>query len=67
MHATKKIAENGDREILEKGEARMLAHNFQDKEWLEGALRISERIYGEGSGERIKKHMRKIWKEEMLK
>ena len=57
----------GDREILEKGEARVLANSFKDKEWLEMALKVSERIYGKGSGERIKAHMRVIWKEEMCK
>jgi len=57
----------GDREILEKAEARVLAHNFKNKEWLAMALKISERIYGRGSAERIKAHMRVIWKEEMCK
>lgn len=57
----------GDREILEKAEARVLAHNFKSKEWLEMALKVSERIYGKGSAERIKAHMRVIWKEELLK
>ena len=66
-NSNKHSTDRGDREMLEKGEARTLAHNFQDKEWLEGALRISERIYGKGSGERIKGHMRKIWKEEMCR
>lgn len=56
-----------DREQLEKGEARVLANNFKDKGWLEMALKVSERIYGKGSGERIKAHMRVIWKEELLK
>ena len=45
----------------------MLAHNFSDKEWLVKALKVSERIYGKGSGERIKAHMRVIWKTEMCK
>lgn len=57
----------GDREILEKAEARVLAHNFKNKEWLAMALKVSERIYGRGSAERIKSHMRVIWKEEMCK
>ena len=56
-----------DREQLEKGEARTLAHNFKDKEWLMKALKVSERVYGKGSGERIKAHMRVIWREELLK
>ena len=56
-----------DREQLEKGEARTLAHNFKDKEWLVKALKVSERIYGKGSGERIKGYMRVIWKEELCK
>lgn len=57
----------GDREQLEKGEARVLAHNFKDKQWLEKALKVSERHYGKGSAERIKAHMRVIWKTEMCK
>lgn len=57
----------GDREILEKAEARVLAHNFKSKEWLVNALKISERTYGKGSGERIRAHMRVIWKEEMCR
>lgn len=56
-----------DREILEMAEARVLAHNFSDKEWLVKALKVSERIYGKGSGERIRGYMRRIWKEEMCK
>lgn len=65
--ATKMIADGWDREQLERGEARMLAHNFKNKEWLEKMLKRSERIYGKGSGERIKAHMRVIWKEELCK
>jgi hypothetical protein len=65
--ATKKVAEKTDREILETAEARVLANNFKGKEWLEQALKVSERCYGKGSGERIKKYMRVIWKEELLK
>ena len=57
----------GDREQLEKGEARVLANNFKSKEWLDMALKVSERIYGRGSSERIKAHMRVIWKEELCK
>ena len=56
-----------DREILEMAEARVLAQNFKSKEWLEMALKVSERIYGKGSGLRIKAYMRLIWKEELLK
>lgn len=56
-----------DREVLEKAEARVLAHNFTNKGWLEMALKGSQRIYGTGSPERIKAHMRVIWKEEMCK
>jgi len=56
-----------DREQLEKGEARVLAHNFKNRDWLEKMLKLSERIYGRGSAERIKAHMRVIWKEELLK
>lgn len=61
------VEEGWDREQLEKGEARVLAHNFKNREWLEMALKVSERIYGRGSAERIKAHMRVIWKEEMCK
>ena len=56
-----------DRELLERGEARVLAHNFKDKEWLKKALKVSERMYGKGSGERIKAYMRDIWKNELCK
>ena len=56
-----------DRQQLEKGEARTLANNFKDKEWLVKALKVSERIYGKGSGERIKVYMREIWKDELCK
>ena len=34
---------------------------------LEMALKVSERMYGRGSGDRIKAHMRVIWREELLK
>lgn len=57
----------GDREILERGEARELAKNFKNVQWLEDALKVSERIYGKGSGDRIKGYMRQIWKKELLK
>ena len=67
MIATKMIADGWDREQLEIGEARVLAHNFKNKEWLAMALKASERIYGRGSAERIKAHMRVIWKEELCK
>lgn len=60
-------SEAGDREILEIGEARVLAHNFKNKETLAMQLKVSERIYGKGAGERIKAHMRVIWKMEMCK
>ena len=56
-----------DREILEMAEARVLAQNFKNKEWLEAALKVSEKTYGRGSGERIKAYMRLIWREELLK
>lgn len=56
-----------DRELLERGEARVLAQNFRGKEWLERALKISERHYGKGSAVRIKAYMREIWKTEMCK
>ena len=48
-------------------EARVLAHNFKDKDWLEMALKVSERIYGKGSGIRIKAYMRVIWRDELLR
>ena len=61
------VEEGWDREQLEKGEARVLAHNFKNKEWLEMALKVSERIYGCGSAERIQAHMRVIWRTELCK
>ena len=61
------IAIEWDRELLERGEARVLAQNFRGKEWLERALKISERHYGRGSAVRIKAYMREIWKTELLK
>ena len=68
VFAIKRIAmEKGDREILERAEARVLAQNFKTKEWLEDALKVSAKYYGESSKERIKKYMRQIWKEELLK
>lgn len=67
IRATKMIAIEWDREQLERGEARVLANSFKNKEWLEMALKVSERIYGRGSPERIKAHMRVIWKEELCK
>jgi hypothetical protein len=59
--------EKGDREILEKAEARVLANNFKDKEWLKKALKVSERHYGRGSAVRITAYMREIWKTELCK
>lgn len=59
--------ERGDREILERAEARVLAQNFKNKEWLEEALQVSARYYGASSKERIKAYMREIWKKELLK
>ena len=59
--------DKGDREILEKADARVLAHNFKNKEILEMQLKVSERIYGKGASERIKAYMRVIWKMEMCK
>ena len=56
-----------DREQLEKGEARTLAYNFKNVTTLEKQLKVSERIYGKGSAERIKSFMRIVWKEEMCK
>lgn len=67
MTVSNSNTDRGDRESLEKAEARVLAHNFKNKEWLEAALKVSEKTYGKGSAERIKTYMRQIWKEEMLK
>lgn len=67
LNATKMIADGWDREQLERGEARVLASNFKNKEWLEMALKVSERIYGLGSALRIKTHMRLIWRDELCK
>lgn len=62
-----KLSLDNDRQILEMGEARTLAHNFKDKEWLDMALKVSEKYYGKGSGVRIKSYMRGIWRTEMCK
>jgi hypothetical protein len=67
IDATKMIAIDWDREQLERGEARVLANNWKDKEWLQMALKVSERRYGKGSGERIKAYMREVWKDELCK
>ena len=56
-----------DREQLEKGEARTLAHNFKNVTTLEKQLGVSEKYYGKGSAARIKAAMRVIWREEMNK
>lgn len=56
-----------DRCQLERGEARILARSFNGKEWLDKALKASERVYGKGSSERIREHMKQIWKQELLK
>ena len=56
-----------DRELLEKGEARVLANNFQTLPLLEKQLKVFEKYYGPGSAMRIKAYMRIIWKEELLK
>jgi hypothetical protein len=61
------VINEGDREILEIAEARVLANNFKDKEWLAMALKVSERMYGNGSADRIRAYMRVIWREELLK
>ena len=61
------MSEIGDREILEIGEARVLAHNFTNLENLDMALKKLQRLYGKGSPDRIKAHMRVIWKQEMCK
>lgn len=57
----------GDREILERAEARVLAQNFKNRQWLEDALKVSAKYYGEASKERIKGYMREIWKKELRK
>ena len=56
-----------DRQQLEMAEARTLARSFQNKAWLDKALKVSERTYGKGSGQRIREHMKQIWKQELLK
>ena len=56
-----------DREQLETAEARVLAHNFKTKEILAMQLKKLERIYGKGAGDRIKAHMRMVWRLEMCK
>ena len=58
-----------DRDMLETGEARCLVggflHNGKSQDWLKNALRVSVRIYGKGSDERIREHMKMIWKSEL--
>ena len=53
------------------GEARTLVagfiHNKQSTVWLDRALLVTRRIYGKGSDERVRKYMRIIWREELLK
>jgi hypothetical protein len=60
-----------DREVLEKAEAREIAHDYlyckKDKNWLANRLAKSVRIYGRGSEERIRAFMRAIWKQELLR
>lgn len=61
------MQEAGDREVLEISEARVLANNFTNVEKLKMELKQSERLFGKGSAERIKAHMRVIWKQELCK
>ena len=56
-----------DRCQLEMGEARVLARSYAGNAWLESALKVSERIYGRGSADRIKAYVDEIMKEELLK
>lgn len=64
-------SDSGDRDVVEKGEARVLVHGFihngESKDWLENALRFSRRIYRAGSEDRIRAHMNIIWREEALR
>ena len=57
-----------DRMTLEAGEARVLVggfiHNGQSQNWLTQALKVSKRIYGNGSDQRIRGFMKTIWKTE---
>lgn len=59
-----------DRELLEKAEARTLVHGYilngKSQDWLTNAIKVSKRIYGNGSEERIRAYMREIWKSENL-
>jgi hypothetical protein len=71
IDATKMIAIEWDRELLERGEVRTLVagflHNNMSADWLTSALRVTVRIYGKGADERVRAHMRQIWKMELLK
>jgi hypothetical protein len=64
------IADGWDREQLERGEARTLVagflHNKKNADWLKSALRVTVRIYGKGADERVRQHMREVWKTELL-
>ena len=57
-----------DRDTLEAGEARILVSGFlqngKSQDWLTKALKVSKRIYGAGSEDRIRAHMRIIFKNE---
>lgn len=67
--AEQKYCDVGDRVQLEIGEARVMVTSFilngKDTRWLDRALRVTERIYGNGAGERVKGYMRKLWKGEL--
>ena len=58
-----------NRDVLEAGEARILVSGFlqngKSQDWLTKALKVSKRIYGVGSEERIRAHMRIIYKQEL--
>ena len=62
--------EETDRTTLETGEARVLVSGFLQngscKDWLTKALKVSKRIYGAGSEDRIRAHMKTIWRSEFL-
>lgn len=53
--------------MLEMGEARDLLntwHRFKNKEWVRDALARTEKYYGVGAPERIRKYMRQIQDED---
>ena len=59
----KNISNEGDREVLEKAEAREIFRNWQttqNNDFVRARLERCERIYGTGSRDRIRFYMRQM-------